>query len=480
MQSTKKNFIYNFVYQLLILIIPLITSPYLARTLGATGIGKYSYTYSIVSYFMMFVLLGLNNYGNRTIAKNRYNITSLSRTFWSIYFLQLIIGIVIVAIYIGFIFTFGIEYRILYLIEFLYLISSILDINWFFFGVEKFKKTVIRNGIIKILTVILIFIFVKDTGDLYVYTFIMSFMALISQIILWGFIRTEVIYVRVSIDEIVKHIKPNLVLFISVIAISLYKIMDKIMLGMFCDVTEVAYFENAEKIISIPMTLITALGTVMLPKISNVVSSGQREKSKVYIEKSIEFLMFMSFPMCFGLFVIGEQFAPIYFGNEFIKSGILIKMLAFTLPFLSFANVIRTQFLIPNERDKDFIISVILGAIINVILNLIFIPKLDSVGACIGTIAAEFTVMAYQIFAVKNDLDIKKYIEVSLQFLLKSLVMYLLIWAIGAIIRNELVLIFVQIISGVIIYGLINIKYIFNSLNLDKFKRNKRLEGEEL
>ena len=467
--SPKKNFIYNLIYQILVLIIPLIIAPYLSRIIGAEGVGIYSYTYSIVYYFMLLCLMGVNNYGNRTIAKVRDNKEILSRTFWSIYILQFVMGTIMIIAYLFYIFVIGVKYKQIALIQLLFILSSIFDINWLFFGLEEFKKTITRNTIIKILTIILIFLFVKNEDDIWKYTLIMSGMTFFSQLFLWAFLKGKIQFVKINIKDILKHIKPNLILFIPVIAISLYKIMDKIMLGGISNVLEVGFYENAEKIIQIPMTLITALGTVMLPRMSNIISNGENEKAKEYISKSIQFVMFMAFAMCIGLICIGKEFAPFYFGREFEKTGILIMLLSITIPFLSFANVIRTQYLIPKEKDKIYIISVILGAVINLIMNFIFIPKYQSIGACIGTIVAEFTVMIYQAYAVRRELNIKKYIIKSCSFLIKALIMFIIIFPLNFIEIDSLTKMIIQIVLGVFIYGLLNIKYINSIIKLNKF-----------
>lgn len=476
--SPKKNFIYNLIYQMLILIIPLLTAPYLARVVGAKGVGIYSYTYSIVYYFMLLTLLGVNNYGNRSIAKARDDKEKLSKTFWSIYLLQLFMGIIMLIGYGGYILLFDNKYKLYALIEGLFIISAMLDINWFFFGMEEFKKTITRNTFIKVGNVILIFLLVKSTNDLWKYTLIMSGMALLSQLIMWGFLRKKIKFTKVSFKDIKSHIKPNLILFIPVIAISLYKMMDKIMLGSMSNVTEVGFYENAEKIINIPMTLITALGTVMLPRMSNIISKGEDKKVKEYISKSIKFVMFMSLAMCCGLIGIGREFAPIYFGESFTKTGILIIMLAGTLPFLSFANVLRTQYLIPKEKDKIYIISVSLGAITNLIMNFIFIPRLQSIGACIGTLSAEGIVMMYQAFAIRHELSIGKYFKSIIPFIIKSIIMLGCIFGIDYLKLdiNPYLQLGLKVIVGGFVYCILNINYILTVL---KIKKNKPKEKKK-
>lgn len=472
----KKNFIYNVLYQILILIIPLITMPYVSRALGADGIGIYSYTYSIAYYFMIIAMLGLNNYGNRTIAKVRDNKEELSKQFCSIYAFQLISSLVMITAYLIYIFAFDNQYKIFALIQTMYVISSMFDINWFFFGIEKFKLTITRNTIIRVLSLVLIFIFVKTPSDVWKYTAILAGSTLFSNVVLFSFLRKYIKLVKVSPKDVFKHFKPCLVLFLPVIAVSIYKIMDKIMLGSMSTVKEVGYYENAEKITQVPISIITALGTVMLPRVSNMLSNNQEEQVKKTISKTMPFIMFLTFPMVLGLILISKEFSIIFFGSDFEKSGYLIQLLSITIVFLAWGNVIRTQYLIPKEMDKQYIISAFLGAIVNFILNCIFIPLYQSVGACIGTIAAEFIVMFYQTFVVRKELPIKEYIMKSLPFLLKALIMFGLTFIMSKYITiNGIYKLILQVIFAGFIYLILNIKYIYKELEIFKFL--KKIKG---
>ena len=403
----KKNLIYNIAYQILILIIPLITTPYVSRVLGAEGVGIYSYTYSIAYYFMLLAMLGLNNYGNRRIAQVRDDKEELSKEFCSIYIFQFITSSLMIICYYAYITLFCKEYKTIAIIQGLYVLSCVFDINWFYFGIEKFKLTVTRNTIIKILSLIFTFVLIKKPDDIWKYTIILAGSTLISNIILFSFLKKNIKIKKVTIKDITKHIKPNLILFLPVIAVSIYKIMDKIMLGMMSNINEVGYYENAAKIVNVPLAIITALGTVMLPRVSNMFSKNQEEKVKEILNKTMPFIMFLTLPMMFGLIAISKDFSIIFFGEAFIKSGKLISLLSVTLLFLAWGNVIRTEYLIPKEKDKEYIISAFLGAIVNVLMNIILIPKFDSIGACIGTIFAELVVMLYQTWSIKNEIEIK-------------------------------------------------------------------------
>lgn len=477
MSSVKKNFSYNIIYQILTLILPLITAPYISRVIGAEGTGIYSYTSSIVQYFILFAMLGMNNYGNRTIAKCRNDKDELSKKFSSLYIFQLITSTLMVILYIGYICLFNNQYLEASLIQLIYLISTCFDISWFFFGLEKFKLTVIRNTIIKILSATSIFIFVKNKDDLMIYITLMSASHLLSQLSLWPFLKSEVKLVKPKIKDIMSHLKPNLILFIPVIAVSLYKIMDKIMLGNMATVQDVGYYEYAEKIINIPLSIITALGTVMLPRISNLVANNNQEKIKFYIDKSMQFVLFVSIAMCFGLIAISPRFVPIFLGDEFVQTGYILQLLSVTIIFISWANVIRTQYLIPNEEDKPYIISVFIGAIINFVVNILLIPRYKTIGAAIGTICAEISVAIYQTIAVRKEIDFRKYIKYIVQFILSGLIMYIIIINLTHIMNNSYLLIISQVTLGAIIYCILNYKIILENIKyipfLNKIRKRK-------
>ena len=460
MSRIKKNVFYNVLYQLLLLIVPLVTVPYVSRTLGANGVGTYSYTYSIVYYFMMFSMLGINNYGNRTIAKTKGDKKMMSKNFWSIYYIQLIMSLLMMTFYCLYVVLLNPEYITVSIIQSLCIVSAMIDINWFFFGLEEFKLTLTRSGVLKILSLVLVFTLVKTNNDVWKYTLIMSATTLLSQMILWPFLNKRVVRIKITINDIKEHIKPCLLLFCPVIAVSLYKIMDKVMLGFLVNVTELGFYEQAEKIISVPGVIITAIGTVMLPRMSNLISQNNNSQVRIYIEKSIKTVFFLAFPMMFGIITVSNDFVPLFLGAEFDKSIILLELLSSTIIFSSFANIIRTEYLIPYEKDRIYVSSVIAGAVINLVVNIILIPKMYGIGACIGTISAEFIVLFIQAWKVKDELSIGEYIKSSIPFFITSAIMFIIIYPIRYINIGGIYRILIQVLIGFLTYSLLNVKYI--------------------
>lgn len=457
MNSTNKNFLLNLIYQLFIFIIPLITVPYVSRVLGANNIGIYSYTYSIITYFMLGTMLGINNYGSREIAKVSDNIEKKSKKFFSIYYLQLISNLVMIVLFLIFQLLYRYKYNNILLIQILYLISCGFDINWYFFGVEKFKITVSRNIIIKFLSLILIFIFVKSKNDLWIYTLILSGSTLISQLYLWLYMKKEVIFTKIKFSEAFSHLSKCLILFIPVIAYSVYRIMDKTMIGAISNTVQLGNYENAERIINIPLSIITALGTVMLPHMSKSNEQDFDEK----VTDTFKLCYFMLFPIFIGVLITAKEISDVLFGNEFLYAANIIRFLIITILFSGLTNIIRNNYLIPKSKDSIYVKSTIYGAIVNLILNLIFIKMYGAYGACIGTVTAEFIVMLYQFIKTRNVIKYKYEFKCIFPFFIKSIITGFFIFIVLLLkIDNCVIRLIIQIIIGLIIYVLLNKNYI--------------------
>lgn len=462
--SIQKNFAYQMIYEILALLLPLATSPYIARVIGAEGLGTYTYSYSVAYYFVLFSLLGIKNYGNRAVAQARDDQKTLCVVFSNIYFLHLLVSVVCCIGYVGYAFAIQ-KGQIYVLIQGLYVISGLFDISWFYFGIEKFKLTVTRDVIIKFLNVGCIFIFVRNADDLWKYCLIMSAGQLISQLALWIPLRKYVRLIRPSWGKMKSHIKPLLILFIPAVAVSLYKYMDKIMIGAMSSKTQLGYYENAEKVVNIPMTVIASFGTVMLPKMSNLAVSSNRKVSERYMALSMEFVMCLAMALACGLAAVGLIFAPVFWGSEFAFSGNLIMGLSITIPFIAFANVIRTQYLIPQKKDRDYLISVILGAIVNLLINTLLIPRFGSIGATVGTIAAEISVCLLQSFAVRNELPLFSYLKSFIYFVFLGMVMFIVVRFLGNIMGTSLSTLVIQVMAGAVLYGSFSLLYFLHEKN---------------
>lgn len=448
LSSTRTNFIFNAIYQLSTILVPLITMPYLSRVIGPAGLGEYSFAYSVAFYFTIFIKLGLNNYGNRTIAYVKDDKEALSKTFWEIYCFQLFLGVILFAIYIVYSVFFS-PNKTLGIVMGIFVFSSIIDINWCLYGLEKFKVTSTRDVITKILVTLCIFMFVKCPEDVWLYAFLYSMGMFINQLIVIPLAKGEISFCKVRAEDVFKHIKPNLVLFIPVVAVSIYRAMDKIMLGIMSTNIELGYYHGAENVIRVPMAFVTALGTVMLPRMSNMIARGENKKRvEGTFDKSIVFAMFLATSICFGIMAVSREFVPIFYGPGYEKCNFLFYIILPGSMFEAFANVIRTQYLIPRKKDKIYVFSLGIGAAINLIMNLILIPRYDSVGAAIGTFSAYATVCVVQAICVFKEANIGRNVVNSIPFVISGIAMFLLLWSYTPNVSNDVLALFVKIIIG--------------------------------
>lgn len=453
MGSVKKNIIYNISYQILILIVPFITSPYVSRVLGPEGLGTYSVTTAIVKYFTLFALLGMSNYGNRTIAKNKDSKEKLSVTFWNLYYFQLISSSTVLMMYIIYLLVVGIDnYGLVSLCQIPYMLSCVFEIGWFFYGMENFKGIVTRNTVVKILTTIAVFAFVKERGDAWIYVLINSLSLLMGQLCLWPFVFKYVSWKKPNWSIIRSHFKPNCILMISVIAVSVYTLMDKIMIEWMTTTTEVGYYENTEKIVAIANNAAGAVGAVMLPRVSNLRASGSDDKVLSYISKSMKYIMLIAVALAFGIAGVSKSFSVIYYGKEFERCGTLLMMISPAIVFYAASNILRNQYLLPKDMDRVFVTATVSASILNFVLNSIFIPVYGALGAVIGTVGAQFGELAYQALKTRKELPIKKYILYVFPYICFGAIMFFACKRIEKIEGISVVSLITQIIVGGIIF----------------------------
>ncbi|MBN1040018.1 flippase [Clostridium botulinum] len=453
-KSIAKNFLYNLLLQIVTLCMPLITVPYVSRILGKEGIGVYSYTLSIAQYFVILGTLGISMYGNRQIAYVRDDKEKMSNTFWSITVLKIITTVIALIVYI-LIFGFNKKYGHIYLIQSLNIIAAMIDISWLYMGLEDFKKTVTRNLIVKIICVSCIFIFIKSYDDLYKYVILNALMILLGNLVMWAYIPKVVSKINITFKDIKSHIFPALQLFIPQIAIQIYAVLDKTMLGTLANTGEVGLYEQSQKIVKLVLGLVTSLGVVMLPRMSNTFANGDTEKMNNYLNKSLNGVAYVSIPMAVGLAGISQEFVPWFFGKDFGDVSYLMIILTPILFFIAISNVLGIQYLLPTNRTKEFTLSVTAGAIINVILNFILIPKYKAIGSCISTVVAELSVTFIQYVCLKNVINIKIIFINLIKYLISAFVMFVLVRFIGAIMGVKIITTMVQGIVGAIAYVLI-------------------------
>ena len=457
--KTKKNIILQTTYQVAIMIIPFITAPYVCRVLGSKQAGIHSFTYTTVNYFMMFAMLGIENYGNRTIAKARKNKQDVDVKFTEVFYCHLIPSTVALILYLVYCFTLGGIYRIIGFIQILYVIADLLNINWLFAGLGEFKVTVVRNLSVKLLTVISIFALVRDKDDLLLYIIIMTVGTFLGQSAVWTVRHKYVRFAKVEIKNVISHLKPMSILFISVIALNIYRMIDKTMLGHRDELNILGCYEYADKIIRMPISVIVAIGVVMLSKSSNMLAVEGEKKVINLLYDTLKYITLIASLFMFGMLVFGDNFAVLYLGEEYSDTGRLLSILSFSFIFMTWNSVLRTQYFIPKCEDKSYTISVWVGAIVNIALNALLIPKYSAFGAAVATDIAYASVTITQLFFARKVIKVLKLFKLCFVPLLIGLVPTAILFPLISSINRSWHNLILEIIIFVSIFMIVTIGY---------------------
>lgn len=451
--SVKKNYFLNTILQIALLIVPLITTPYVARVLGVDRVGEYSYALAMVTYFTLFAVLGTGSFGQRQIAFHRENKTELSVDFWNIFLFRCITSSAAIGGYALYLY-FSNNVNALCLILGLNILNVAFDISWLFQGVEDFKRIVFRNLFFKIINLVLIFAFVKSEKDLWIYTFIMCGCTFACTLSIWFSAKKYVTFVKERINPF-SNFKSIILVFLPTIAIQVYTVLDKSMIGWITNSTyENGCYDKAEQIAKIALTLTTSIAAVILPRISHLYASGDIERAKAFLYKAYRLVWLFSIPSTFGLIAIAPSFIPIFLGDGYEEAVILLRILAALVIFISLAYVTGLSYLVSTKQENVYTIAVSIAAVANLIVNLILIPKLLAVGAAIGTICAEFLGCAIQIgFCIATkQLDWKKIIVPSWKYFVSGALMFVATYFFSHFTPNSIYFLVAAISIGVFAY----------------------------
>jgi len=454
--STRKNALYNVAYRVFSVFLPLVTAPYLSRVVGTEGVGLYSYAWNISHMFVLAGLLGLESYGTRAIARVKDDTAALHRTFSEIWKMQLLVSGLVLLGWLVYVFGIAGQEKPIALHLTMMSLSCLVNLDWCLMGLDQFKPIALKNTAIKLLAAAAVFLFIRGPQDLWIYGFAWSLATLLGCLSCWTTLRGKVRVVPVSRKATLAHFKPCAVLFVSVLAISIFRSMDKVMVGALSTMEQNGYYENAEKIIFCLSGFITAIGTVMLPKVSAMFKRGEADRVRTHLDTSMQIVMCMVCALSFGVAAVAIDFAPLFFGADFAYSGVLMIPLSFTLIGMGFANVVRTQWILPQGKDHIFVISVIAGAVINLILNALLIPPFGAAGAIVGTLAAEFCLPAVHWLYLRRELPHGCLLRHALTYTAIGLVMLLAVRLTDMLLPLEGWLgLAVQVIAGAAVYGVL-------------------------
>ncbi len=450
-----KNYIYNTAYQLLVIITPLVTAPYISRVLHTDGVGLYSYTSTIAAVFALFAGLGFSAYGQREVAYNQDDIYKRSVIFFEIVLFRALLTIIVSIAYIIFCFAFP-QYTVHLLPQVFTVLAIMLEMSFYFQGIENFKIIVARNAVVRLFTVICTFLFVKTEQDIGIYIALHAVSTFLCNLLYCALIKKYLVKVKLSELHPLRHTRGSIEFFLPMIAVQIYSYLDKIMLGLYMSTTiENGYYEQARKLTSIIVSVIVALNTVMMSRISSLYAKEEKNQIINHYSQTFSIILMMTMPICAGLLLVSDNFVVWFFGIEFQKVSILMKLSSPLIIFMCIGNFTGIQFLGPTGLQNKMTLAYIIAAIVNITLNALMIPRWASIGAMIASIIAEFISCAIQMyFLLKSEFRFNIFANLW-KYIFATIVMSITIIFAHYIFSYHMVIeTLSDLVIGVLVYGI--------------------------
>ncbi len=420
-----KNYIFNTSYQLLAIIVPLVTTPYISRALGAEGNGIYSYTYSIVSYFVIFSILGTATYGNKQIGVLQDDPVARSQKFMDILTFRIITSGSALVLYIIYVALFA-QNKGIALIQALYLLATLCDTAWFFQGMEDFKRVAVRNYAIKLLNVAIVFIFIHNPDDLWIYVLMLAGLTLVGNLSIIPYLKKYLVSTKGYTPKPFNDFRVVLQLFIPAMALQMYEMLDKTMIGVITgSAAQNGYYEQSNKIVKMALILVTALNTVLLTKSSKAFAENRVDEMEEYLYKSYRFVWFLGIPLMAGIIGIARIFVPVFFGDGYLPVIQVLSIMSLLFIPIALNSTTSTQFFISTGRQAVYTNCVLIGGAVNVAMNLLLIPHFKASGAGIASVAGEIVIMLCMLIYIarNNYFKVSKIFTMSGKYLVAGGIM---------------------------------------------------------
>ena len=451
--SILSNYFYTMCYQVLALLTPLITTPYVARVLGVDGVGQYSYAFSIVNYFSILGALGVNTYGKLKIAESRDDIQKTSKLFWEIFIARCITVAISLCLF-AIVYIKMVDYRPILLVLSLNILGVAFDITWFFQGLEQFKMTALSSISVKILNVIAIFLFVKDSDDVLVYSFIMQFTILLGFVILWKNLKKNIVKIDFKDIKLKHHWKKSVVYFIPTLAGTLYSYIDKTMLGTIMgSVSENGYYEEAHKIEQVLLSVVTSLSVVIMPRMAFLFKNSKSGEANNVIKRSVSSTLMLSFAMMVGIICVANRMVPWFLGKSFERSVLMLYVFSPLLLVSGFKACIGQGILMPLGRQREYNTAVVIGTIFNILANILFITLYGGIGAALTSLLSEIVVVFILLIYAKDYISILDIIKWSYKYIIASLAMAAVVICVDRFVNlSTTIVLIIESLVGMFVY----------------------------
>lgn len=455
-QSVKVNYILNLINTGTQMLFPLITFPYVCRVIEADGIGQVNFYNSIISYISLFTCLGIPMYAIREIARDRNDMVKMNRTATEILLLHTIltlVGYIVVAILC---FTVPqIQANVtLFLILSLTIFFTAIGCEWFYQGIEDFKYITVRGLIVKTLSVILLFIFVRSKSDLLYYGCYMAFGILGGNIFNFFRLRKYIHRENIIFSElnIKRHIKPVLKVFSFSVVTSIYLQLNTVLLGFLKNTLAVGYFTTAAKVMQMLLMMSSCLGSVMMPRASNLIAENKEAEFNGLIQKSYDLTLMVALPLMVGLILCAPSLIIVLCGEKFGYSILPSQIIAPIILMVAISNVFGIQVLFPKGKINLVTLCCGIGAVTDLVLNFCLIPFFSYIGTSIAYLGAEVATTVSMYFIGKKYIPIIYFKKSYLQYLFGCILMAIALYAISRLNLPALTTLILQGSCGILLY----------------------------
>lgn len=402
-KKTIKNYAYNLSYQVLVLIAPLVTTPYVSRVLHSDGVGVYSYTFTIATAFSLFAALGVNSYGQREIAYRQDDKVARSKVFWELLVLRTVVSAVVVATYLVFSLI-NVALQPYLLAQSFVVLAVLLDISWFFQGMEDFRPIAIRNAFVKLVTVAFIFLLVKTENDVFMYCLINSLSLAVGNLLFFVGLGRRVVRVPFGKLDVARHIPGTLQFFVPILAVQVYSVLDKIVLGALGNNSvQNGYYEQMRKVSNFIVTLVVSLNSVLYSRNAHLFSAGDKDGMRASMKESFTVICMVMLPLVVGLFLASDNLVGWFLGPDYAPVALLLKFSCPLIVFMCVGNFVGLQYLSPTGLQNKMTMAYIVAAVVDVICNFVLIPQLYAQGALFASIAAEFCSCGLQVWMLARS-----------------------------------------------------------------------------
>lgn len=451
--SLKKNIAISTLYQILLIILPIVTAPYIARVLGPDQSGVYDYTTSIMTYFAMFAALGTASYGVREIARVRDDAAMRSKLFWEIELMTVMTSSACIVVWFIFI-ALTPQYKTIYLVLTMGLLSTMFDISWFFAGMEQFKYTVTKNAACKLIGVILMFLFVKKQEDLLLYVIIIISSTMIGNLSMWLYVPRFVEKVDFRTLTFRKHFHETLIYFVPTVATSVYTVLDRTLIGVITkNKAENGCYHYAMQIVNMMKALtFSSLNMVLGSRLSFLFAEKKYDEIKEKIADSTNYILFMGIGICFGMIGVAKRFVPVFLGAGYDRVVTMLILMSPIVIIIGISNCLGSQYFTPAGYRKLSARYIIIGAVVNLLLNLVLIPKFWGYGAIVASLIAEGAITVLYLKNCNGYLRVSTIIKDSWKKLIAGLIMLIVIKVLDGIISSDIVALFVEVAVGFTVY----------------------------